>query len=75
MSVILTLTNLIILTLMGFCYLALLRFNFRRIRTSDVSPGKELLVPILLGDDDLDRLASPIDATIKHIVLCSIYVQ
>ena len=63
------------MTFTGFHYLALPRFNLRSIRTSDVSPGKELLVPILLGDDDLDMLASPIDATIKHIVLCSIYMR
>ena len=57
---------LISLALTDFRYLALLRFNLRRIRTSEVSPGKELLVLILLGDADLERLASPIDATIKH---------
>ena len=48
-------------------YLALLRFNFRRIRTSDVSPGNELLDPNLLGDD-LDRQARPLDATINIFV-------
>ena len=47
-------------------YLALLRFNFRRILTSGVSPGKELLVLIFSGDV-LDRLASPRDATTRQV--------
>ena len=47
-------------------YLALPRFNLRRIRTSGVSPGKELPEPSLAGDD-LDKLANPIDATERNI--------
>ena len=48
-------------------YLALLRFNFRRILTSGVSPGKELLVLIFSGDV-LDKLANPRDATTKQFL-------
>lgn len=48
-------------------YLARLRFNFRRILTSGVSPGKELLVLIFSGDV-LDKLANPRDATTKQFL-------
>ena len=53
-------------------YLALLRFNFRRILTSVVSTSDELALSNLF--DVRDKLARPIEATKSRFNLLSIFV-